>query len=231
MYRRKGAVNGNMPLAEADILAVVKYMCATYSELEARQDQSWNPDNFGKVTVQLVFPLLNVLMKMPNLDWSAMLKELSRSKFQFAEVENFSFLVGVYRAAGKSSALTLATFLEWQDIYTRHSVIRVLIRVPKEIYDILGQSESFILSPNDFANSSPAVKEKAAFLATQNLNSMELCQGYYSLSVTQTPDDPIPLREEFRNNIELLALGGTALPVPSNLSSSSMANAVGTMVA
>ena len=56
MYRRKGVSNGNVPLTEADILAVLKYMSSTFSDFEARQEQSWNPENFGKVTAQLVYP-------------------------------------------------------------------------------------------------------------------------------------------------------------------------------
>ena len=59
MYRRKGVQNGNVPLTELDIMAVLKYMCSTFSDFEARQDQSWNAENFGKVTAQLVFPFIH----------------------------------------------------------------------------------------------------------------------------------------------------------------------------
>jgi hypothetical protein len=55
MYRRKGVSNGNVPLTENDIMAVLKYMSSTFSDFEARQEQSWNAENFGKVTAQLVF--------------------------------------------------------------------------------------------------------------------------------------------------------------------------------
>ena len=54
MFRRKGVVNGNVPLTDADVLAVIKLMSTTFSDFDARQDQSWNPDNFGKVAAQLV---------------------------------------------------------------------------------------------------------------------------------------------------------------------------------
>jgi hypothetical protein len=151
---------------------------------------------------------------MPGLDWSAMLAELGRSNFHFPDLERFNFLVSVYRAAGKASAFTLHTLLEWLDLTARYSAIRILIRVPKEIFDVLGQSESFILSPSDFATSSPSVKEKAAFFASQNLNSMELCEAFFMLSDLNEDQQAVPLlREEFRNNVELLTLGGSALPV------------------
>jgi hypothetical protein len=55
MFRRKGVSNGNVPLTEADILAVLKLMSSSFSDFEARQEQSWNAENFGKVTAQLVF--------------------------------------------------------------------------------------------------------------------------------------------------------------------------------
>jgi hypothetical protein len=54
MYRRKGVANGNLPLTEVDILAVIKYMSTSFSDFEARHEQNWNPENFGKVTAQLV---------------------------------------------------------------------------------------------------------------------------------------------------------------------------------
>lgn len=54
IYRRKGVANGNVPLTEADIMAVLKYMSGTFSDFDARQDQSWNAENFGKATAQLV---------------------------------------------------------------------------------------------------------------------------------------------------------------------------------
>jgi len=51
MYRRKGVGgNGSNSLTENDIMAVLKHMCSTFSDLE----QSWNAENFGKVTAQLV---------------------------------------------------------------------------------------------------------------------------------------------------------------------------------
>lgn len=54
IYRRKGVSNGNVPLTEADVMTVLKYMSSTFSDFDARQEQSWNPENFGKVTAQLV---------------------------------------------------------------------------------------------------------------------------------------------------------------------------------
>jgi len=54
MYRRKGVANGNVPLTEVDVLAVLKHMSSTFSDFDARQDQSWNPENFGKVTALMV---------------------------------------------------------------------------------------------------------------------------------------------------------------------------------
>ena|SRR5579862_3368816 len=59
MYRRKGVGNGTTSLGEADIMAVLKYMCSTFSDFDARQDQSWNPENFGKVTAQSVYNILS----------------------------------------------------------------------------------------------------------------------------------------------------------------------------
>jgi hypothetical protein len=56
MFRRKGVVNGNVPLTDADVLAVIKLMSTTFSDFDARQDQSWNPEHFGKVAAQLVIP-------------------------------------------------------------------------------------------------------------------------------------------------------------------------------
>ncbi len=54
IYRRKGVVNGNVTLTEADVMTVIKYMSGTFSDFDARQEQSWNPEIFGKVTGQLV---------------------------------------------------------------------------------------------------------------------------------------------------------------------------------
>jgi hypothetical protein len=54
MFRRKGVANGNAPLTELDIVAVLKYMSSTFSDFDARQEQSWSAENFGKVTAQLV---------------------------------------------------------------------------------------------------------------------------------------------------------------------------------
>jgi len=56
MFRRKGVINGNVPLTDGDVLAVIKLMSTTFSDFDARQDQSWNPENFGKVAAQLVRP-------------------------------------------------------------------------------------------------------------------------------------------------------------------------------
>jgi hypothetical protein len=58
MFRRKGVANGNVPLTDADVLAVIKLMSTTFSDFDARQDQSWNPEHFGKVAAQLVNPRL-----------------------------------------------------------------------------------------------------------------------------------------------------------------------------
>jgi hypothetical protein len=214
LFRRKGVANGNVPLTELDIMAVLKYMSNSFSDLEARQEPPWNPENFGKVTAQLVLSQYTMLMKMPGLDWAAILMELGQSNFHFPDLERFNFLISVYRAAGKASAFTLQTLLAWPDITARYSAVRLLIRVPKELFDVLGQSESFVLSVNDFAQSSPLVKDKAAFLASQNLNSMDLCHSFFQLQ--DSTDDPnilVPLREDFRNNVELLTLAGSSLSV------------------
>jgi hypothetical protein len=56
IYRRKGVVQGSTALTESDILPVIKYMCTTFSDFEFRQEQSWNAENFGKVTAQMVCP-------------------------------------------------------------------------------------------------------------------------------------------------------------------------------
>src|SRR5271156_2276809 len=58
MYRRKGmtAAGGNVTLTEADVMGVLRLMSSTFSDFDARQDQSWNAENFGKVTAQLVSP-------------------------------------------------------------------------------------------------------------------------------------------------------------------------------
>lgn len=56
MYRRKGVANGTGTLTEADIMTVIKYISSTFSDFDARQEQSWNAENFGKVTAQMVFP-------------------------------------------------------------------------------------------------------------------------------------------------------------------------------
>ena len=151
---------------------------------------------------------------MPNLDWNAILVELGRTNFHFPDLERFNFLVCVYRAAGKPSLFTLKTLLEWPDFGARYSAVRILIRVPKEIFDVLEQSEEHVLRINDFASASPLVKDKAVFLATQNLNSLDLCHTFFQLN--NYSDDPQAiafLREEFRNNVELLTLAGTELPV------------------
>jgi len=54
MYRRKGVANGTGTLTEADIMTVIKFMSSTFSDFDARQEQSWNAENFGKATAQLV---------------------------------------------------------------------------------------------------------------------------------------------------------------------------------
>lgn len=63
IFRRKGVTNGNVPLTEVDIMAVIKYMSSTFSDFEARQEQSWNAENFGKVTAQLVLILIYITNK------------------------------------------------------------------------------------------------------------------------------------------------------------------------
>jgi hypothetical protein len=151
---------------------------------------------------------------MPALDWSAILMQLGRSNFIFPDLERFNFLISIYRSAGKESAFTLQTLLDWPEISARYTAVRILTRVPKDIFDVLGQSTVFVLSPNDFASSSPLVKEKAAFLASQNLNSLELCQAHFMLQ--DVIEDPIilsSLRDDFRNNVELLTLAACLLPV------------------
>ena len=151
---------------------------------------------------------------MPNLDWGAILVELGRTNFHFPDLERFNFLISVYRAAGKASTFGLKTLLEWPEFAARYSAVRILIRVPREIFDVLEQSEEHVLSVNDFASSSPLVKEKASFLATQNLNSLDLCHAFFQLSnYSEDPQTIALLREEFRNNVELLTLAGSELPV------------------
>jgi hypothetical protein len=152
---------------------------------------------------------------MPNLDWAAILVELGRNNFRFPDLERFNFLISIYRAAGKASVFTLKTLLEWSDFGARYSAVRILIRAPKEIFDVLEQSGDHVISVNDFASSSPLVKEKAAFLATQNLNSLDLCHAFFQLNnYNDDPQATALLREEFRNNVELLTLAGSELPVP-----------------
>lgn len=151
---------------------------------------------------------------MPTLDWAAILVDLGRANFHFPDLERFNFLVSVYRAAGKASLFTLKTLLDWPDLMARYSAVRILIRVPKEIFDVLEQSQEQVLSVSDFTSSSPMVKERAAFLATQNLNSLELCHAFFQLSnYNEEPQVMASLREEFRNNVELLTLAGSELPV------------------
>ena len=151
---------------------------------------------------------------MPNLDWGAILVELGRTNFHFPDLERFNFLISAYRAAGKASTFGLKTLLEWPDFAARYSAVRILIRVPKEIFDVLEQSEEHVLSVNDFASSGPLVKEKAAYLATQNLNSLDLCHTFFRLNnYSEDPQVIALLREEFRNNVELLTLAGSELPV------------------
>jgi hypothetical protein len=151
---------------------------------------------------------------MPALDWSAILIQLGRSNFIFPDLERFNFLISIYRAAGKESAFTLQTLLDWPEISARYTAVRILTRVPKDIFDVLGQSTVFVLSQNDFASSSPLVKEKSTFLASQNLNSLELCHAYFMLQdLIEDPTILASLREEFRNNVELLTLAASSLPV------------------
>jgi hypothetical protein len=151
---------------------------------------------------------------MPNLDWNAILVELGRTNFHFPDLERFNFLMNVYRAAGKASAFNLKTLLEWEDFTARYSAVRILIRVSKDLFDVLQQSEGLVLSVNDFAASGPLVKEKAQYLATQNLNSLELCHVFFLLNnFNEDPQAIAFLREEFRNNVELLTLAGSILPV------------------
>jgi hypothetical protein len=35
-------------------MTVIKFMSSTFSDFDARQEQSWNAENFGKATAQLV---------------------------------------------------------------------------------------------------------------------------------------------------------------------------------
>ena len=140
-----------------------------------------------------------------------MLAELGRTAFQVPNLKGFNFLISVYRAAGKQSAFTLKALLEWPDLTARISAIRILFRVPKEIFDVLEQSEEYVLTVNDFTSSNPVVKEKAASLAIQNFNSLELAHAFYDLTFS---DELIEwLREEFRSNVELLTLAGLGMPV------------------
>ena len=151
---------------------------------------------------------------MPGLDWASILAELGRGNFHFPDLERFNFLINIFRAAGKASVFTLKALLGWPDFTARCSAVRILVRVPKEIFDVLGQSENLVLSVNDFASSSPLVKEKAAFLATQNLNSLDLCHAFFLLNDLNEDQQTVPmLREEFRNNVELITLAGSALSV------------------
>ena len=160
---------------------------------------------------------------MPNLDWNAMLVELGRANFHFPDLERFNFLLSIYRAAGHFSVFSMKTLLEWTDFTARYSAIRILTRVPKEIFDVLEQSENLVLQTSDFAQSSPLVREKAAYLAQQNLNSLDLCHAFYHLSAyTEEPQAIAFLRDEFRNNVELLTLAGLLLPVPSQAALSSL---------
>jgi hypothetical protein len=151
---------------------------------------------------------------MPNLDWDVILTELGRANFHFPDLERFNFLASVYRAAGKSSSFTLGTLLVWPDFTARFSAVRILIRVPKDIFDVLEQSENLVMTADNFANAGAGVKEKAMVLAQQNLNSLDLCQAFFLLNDINEDPQAIPiLREEFRNNVELLTLAGAALPV------------------
>ena len=151
---------------------------------------------------------------MPNLDWNAILVELGRTNFHFQDLERFNFLISVYRAAGKGSSFTLKALLEWPDFTALFSAVRILIRVPKEIFDVLEQSENFVLIPNDFVTASPLVREKAAYFASQNLNSLELCHAFFQLTNINDDAQAIAvLREEFRNNVELLTLAALQQPV------------------
>lgn len=217
MYRRKGVTGGNVTLTEGDVMAVLRLMSSTFSDFDARQEQSWNAENFGKVTAQLVIPRpwdISADDEMPNLDWEAILVELGRTNFHFPDLERFNFLLNVYRAAGKASAFSLKTLLEWEDFTARYSAVRILIRVSKDIFDVLQQSESLVLSVSDFPNSGPLVKEKAQYLAAQNLNSLDLCHAFFQLNnFSEDPQAIALLREEFRNNVELLTLAGSILPV------------------
>jgi hypothetical protein len=151
---------------------------------------------------------------MPNLDWNAMLVELGKSGFHFPDLERFHFLISIYRAAGKFSAFSMNTLLDWTDFTARFSAMRILTRCPKEVYDVLEQSENLVLHATDFVQSSPLVREKAAYLVQQNLNSLDLCNAFYHMStVTDEPQAVAFLRDEFRNNVELLTLAGILLPV------------------
>lgn len=143
-----------------------------------------------------------------------MLVELGRANFHFPDLERFNFLLNIYHAAGKFSAFSMKILLDWSDFTARYSAVRILIRVPKEIYDVLEQSENLVLHTSHFAQSSPLVREKAAYLAQQNLNSLDLGHAFYHLSQTTEELQAIAfLRDEFRNNVELLTLAGLLLPV------------------
>ena len=154
---------------------------------------------------------------MPNLDWASILADLGRANFHFPDFERFNFLVSVYKAAGKSSDFSMKTLLDWPDFTARFSAIRILIRVPKDIYEVLGQSENLVMTMDNFANSSPLVKEKAMVLVQQNLNSLDLCHAFFVLNdMTEDLQAISILREEYRNNVELLTLAGCVFPVLSS---------------
>jgi len=152
---------------------------------------------------------------MPNLDWTAILTELGRTNFPLQDPQRFNFLVSVYRAAGKTSAFTLRALLAWPDLAARFSAVRILTQVPKDIFDVLGQSDNLVMTMDNFANSSPMVKEKAMVLVQQNLNSLDLCQAFFLLNDMYEDPQVIPtFRDEFRTNVELLTLAGCALTEP-----------------
>ena len=108
----------------------------------------------------------------------------------------------------------MKTLLEWPNFTARFSAVRILIRVPKDIFDVLAQSENRVLTMDNFASSSPLVREKAVTLAAQNLNSLDLSHAFLLLHELNDDNQNLPLfRDELRNNVELLTLAGIALPV------------------
>jgi len=150
---------------------------------------------------------------MPNLDWAGMLADLGRTGFLIPDLERFNFLITIYRSANKLSSFTLKTLLSWPDFPSRYTAIRILVRVPKEIFDVLAQSERLVIEPGDFAQASPLVKEKAMVLGGSNMNSSELNEAFFLLSEEDDQNAAATFRDEFRTNPELVTLARLQQPV------------------